>query len=130
MSQRPPPSHNSVRVLSAQRKANARAEVRNIVKVPSVMTTPIRATNTVLRKELVGGDIDHQTVLVGVDGGCYYGLDEIGSRIWGLIAQPRRVCDLTDMLTAEFEVTREQCETDVLSYLTTLAEHQLIEISP
>jgi hypothetical protein len=76
---------------------------------------------------LVSSEMDGETVLLSVETGRYYGMDPVGSRIWDLIEQPRRVSGLCEALQEEFEVEREQCERDVLSYLNELYQEGLIE---
>lgn len=79
-------------------------------------------------EELVSSDLDGETVLMSVQNGKYYGLDEIGSRIWSLIEQPRSVSELCDILLGEFDVEREQCERDVFAFLNKLAEDDLMKV--
>ena len=78
--------------------------------------------------DLVSSSLDEETVMMSVNSGKYYGLDEIGSRIWELIKQPRSVSDLCDILLEEFEVDRKQCEKDVLDFLNELAEKKLLRV--
>jgi len=89
----------------------------------------ISMNNVVARsEELVSSDLDGETVLMSVQNGKYYGLDEIGSRIWSLIEQPRFVSELCDILLGEFDVEREQCERDVSAFLNKLAEDDLMKV--
>jgi hypothetical protein len=86
--------------------------------------------NTVIAQieELVSSDLDGETVMMSVKNGKYYGMDAIGSRIWALIKQPRSVADVCNILLEEFDVDREQCERDVLSFLNKLAEDNLVKV--
>jgi hypothetical protein len=58
----------------------------------------------------------------------YYGLDQVGSRIWELVREPIRVSDLRDAIEREYDVDPQQCETDVLAFLRELAFKGLIEV--
>ena len=58
----------------------------------------------------------------------YYGLDDIGSRIWELIEHPVKVSDLIDTLLERFDVDRETCEIDVLKFLNELNEDRILEV--
>jgi len=78
--------------------------------------------------DLVSSSLDDETVMMSVNSGKYYGLDEIGSRIWELIEEPRSVSDLCDILFGEFEVDRKQCEKDVLDFLNELAKKNLLRV--
>ena len=61
-------------------------------------------------EEIVASDIDGEIVMMSIENGEYYGLDEIGSRIWELIEKPVKVSNLIDTLLERFDVDRETCE--------------------
>jgi hypothetical protein len=72
--------------------------------------------------------VDGKAVLMSVDNGTYYNMEEIGTRIWTLIEKPMRVGAVCDQLVAEFEVERPVCEADVLDLLNKLLENDLIRV--
>ena len=78
--------------------------------------------------EVVASDIDGEVVMMSIDKGKYYGLDLIASRIWELTGKPIKIADLIGLLTAEYEVTREDCQKDILPFLDELLSEKLIEI--
>ncbi len=51
------------------------------------------STETIITQieEIVASDIDGETVMMSIENGEYYGLDDIGSRIWELIEKPVKV---------------------------------------
>ena len=79
-------------------------------------------------EEIVAGDIDGEIVMMSIENGKYYGLDEIGSRIWELIEKPVKVADLIDTLVERFDEAREICERDVLKFLNELNEDNILEV--
>jgi len=87
-------------------------------------------TETVISQieEIVDSDIDGETVMMSIENGEYYGLDDIGSRIWELIEHPVKVSDLIDTLLERFDVDRETCEIDVLKFLNELNEDRILEV--
>ncbi len=87
-------------------------------------------TDTVISQieEIVDSDIDGETVMMSIENGEYYGLDDIGSRIWELIEHPVKVSDLIDTLLERFDVDRETCEIDVLKFLNELNEDRILEV--
>ena len=87
-------------------------------------------TETVISQieEVVAGDIDGETVMMSVENGKYYGLDDIGSRIWELIKKPIKVSDLIDTLIERFDVDRKTCEKDVLKFLNELNEDKILVV--
>ena len=80
------------------------------------------------RREVVSSDIDGEVVMMSIEKGNYYGLDLIASRIWELMEKRIKVADLIGALTEEYEVTREDCEKDLMPFLNDLLAQKLIEI--
>ncbi len=79
-------------------------------------------------EEIVASDIDGETVMMSIENGEYYGLDDIGSRIWELIEKPVKVSDLIDTLLERFDVDRETCKKDVLKFLNELNEDRILVV--
>lgn len=79
-------------------------------------------------EEIVASDIDGETVMMSVENGKYYGLDDIGSRIWKLIEKPIKVSDLIDTLLKKYNVGRETCEKDVLKFLNQLIDDRILQV--
>jgi hypothetical protein len=89
----------------------------------------ITVQTIVLRNpKMVTSNIDDEIVMMSVDNGEYYGLDEIGSRIWALLENPISVQQLISALMDEFEVEEETCHTDTLDFINDLFEKKLISI--
>lgn len=89
----------------------------------------IQLDSVVTRDEsLMFSDLDGETVMMSIESGKYYGLDDIGSRIWELIEQPRSVGDLCDTLLTEFEVDRDTCQQHVLEFLEELRDESIVTV--
>ncbi len=83
-------------------------------------------SRVVLSDEQVHTSLGDEAVILGLADGVYYGLDAVGARVWSLLVAPRRVSEIVDAVTEEFDVDRQRCEHDVLALLGELAEHRLI----
>lgn len=68
-----------------------------------------------------------RTVLLDARSGHYYGLDEVGSRIWSLAREGLSASDITDRLTEEYDAPRESLAHDVTEFLTHLHKSRLVE---
>jgi hypothetical protein len=79
-------------------------------------------------KEQIYCNLNEESVILNLSDGTYYGLDEIGTRIWGLIQEPRGVSEIINLLLEEYNVERDRCEHDVLALLCDLGSKGLIEI--
>jgi len=91
--------------------------------------TNIELTTSITHSDSqVFADMDGEVVMMSVEKGNYYNLDNIASRIWTLIEQPITVNALCDNLVQEFEVERDTCVQDVLPFLQELQKDNLIKI--
>ena len=59
----------------------------------------------------------------------YFGLDAVGTRIWGLIGEGVSVTAMVDTLLEEYEVERVTLEADLAELLSRLAEAGLIRFT-
>jgi hypothetical protein len=98
------------------------APARDINKNGIELQTTVRASKEQVSCELLG-----EAVILDLKNGVYYGLDEVGARIWSLVQQPRRVQDILETLLGEYEVDSERCEFDLLSLLGELKTRGLVE---
>jgi hypothetical protein len=72
--------------------------------------------------------VDGQAVLMSVDNGMYYSMDDIGTQIWALIERPTSVRAICDRLVSEYQVERATCEADVLDLLEGLLKNDLVRV--
>jgi len=78
--------------------------------------------------DLLQAQVGEELVMMSIDAGAYFGLAEVGKRIWELIERPTTVADLCARLTDEYDVPREICETETLSFLRELQGHGIINV--
>jgi len=79
--------------------------------------------------DVFANEIDGEAVMMHIQTGKYYGLDEIGSRIWELMEHKIQVKTIIEQLLKEYDVSEQQCKTDVINLLNELKQNELIEIS-
>lgn len=66
-----------------------------------------------LSKDVMVRHLEGEAVLLDLGSQRYFGLDEVGSRIWDLLAEGRALAEVVDALAAEYEVERARLEGDV-----------------
>jgi len=93
-------------------------------QIPALTTAAVVCAS----KQQVSSDLAGETVLLSLETARYFGLPGVGSRIWQLLDAPVLVSDICAALIAEYDVSREQCEADTLSFLRQLLEKGLIEV--
>ena len=89
------------------------------MKIPS--SAKITVPDGVLVQELQG-----ESVLLNVNTENYYGLDEVGTRMWAVLSEAPSIADAIDTLLDEYEVERATLESDVSDLLIELLEKKLI----
>ncbi|MBX2999489.1 MAG: PqqD family protein [Caldilineaceae bacterium] len=92
------------------------------------MTTITTDSRVVRASELLVANLDHETILLGVDQGAYYGLVGSAQRIWQQMERPRRVSEIIAALTARYEIDEEICQRETCAFLAQLADEGLIHI--
>jgi hypothetical protein len=94
---------------------------RSVDTVPAAQDAPFRRAEHVVRA--TEGD---RTVLLDPVGGEYFGLDEVGSRIWELLPAHPTAAALADRLFDEFDAPRETLAADAARLLGELAAAKLV----
>lgn len=87
--------------------------------------------NTIINKnlEIDDTDLDGEKVMMNLDKGEYFMMNEVGSRIWEIISEPVNVKGIIDTLRSEYEVDEEICKDTVVEFLGRLNSADLISIS-
>jgi hypothetical protein len=87
-------------------------------------STIISHSPSVLTAE-VGGEV----VMMSIEQGHYFGLDDIGSDIWRRLDQPRSFSDLIDGLVADYNADRAIIAADVRVLLGRMAEQDVVRLA-
>lgn len=67
-----------------------------------------------------------ETVLLDVERGRYYALNEVGSRIWALVCEGVPFGEIVDRVCAEYDVSRERGERDADVLIRQLLAESLV----
>lgn len=92
----------------------------------SALTT---ATTVVAVDDALSTTIDGETVILHLDVGKYYGLNEVGTFVWDLLQEPRSVDELCREVVDAYEVDRDRCRPDVEDLLVDLVEKDLVRLT-
>lgn len=83
---------------------------------------------TYIRNEkTITGQLDENLVMVDIEKGNYFSLNTVATRIWELLEAPLTVDDLCKKLTDEYDVSLEQCRTEIENYLSQMQELDLVQ---
>jgi hypothetical protein len=82
------------------------------------------------RAGVLAREIGGEMVLLDVEAGIYFGLNEVGTRIWSLLAEGATLGEVEERLLGELEVDRETLETDLRGLVRDLTAQGLIDVVP
>jgi hypothetical protein len=78
--------------------------------------------------DLTTAYLDGEAVILDLQSGQYYGLNEVGARIFNLVQEPRSVGDVIDQIVEEYAVETDQFKQDLLAFLESMAQRKLIKV--
>ena len=77
--------------------------------------------------EVLFQEVSGETVLLDLKSESYFGLDVVGTRMWGLLQSGSTLGEVVEALLSEYEVDRETLESDVGKLLEDLEQAGLIQ---
>jgi Coenzyme PQQ synthesis protein D (PqqD) len=83
------------------------------------------ASENVLLRELSG-----EAVLLNLDSEMYFGLDEVGYRMWTVLTASDSIAAAYDQLLIEYEVDPEQLWESLDALIGECTEHGLLQLAP
>ena len=90
----------------------------------SIINKQIRILPDVLSQEVSG-----EVVLLDLNSENYFGLDEIGTRMWQLFKEHTCLKEVYGIILEEYDVDGHQLERDLEEIITKLVEAGLVEMS-
>jgi coenzyme PQQ synthesis protein D (PqqD) len=82
-----------------------------------------RVPSSVLSREVQG-----EAILLHLDTGEYFGLNEVGARIWQLIIEKGDLGEVESAMRAEFDAGEPQISSDLDRLVDELVRKQLLEV--
>jgi hypothetical protein len=79
--------------------------------------------------DVVSREVGGELILLDLESATYFGLNEVGSRIWALLAQADSLRGVCDAIEREYAAPRERLEHDLLDLVTTLRRKGLVQIA-
>lgn len=90
---------------------------------PVTLDNRIAISDDVLAQELAG-----ETILLDLASEQYYGLDNVGTRIWQLLREHQDLKSILERLCAEYDATADRLEGDMLAFVGSLADGGLVNV--
>jgi len=90
------------------------------------MSIPLSSTITI-SSEVLAQEVDGETVLLDLQSESYFGLDEVGTRIWQLLNDHNELQKVFDIMLEEYDVNPKQLENDLNDLVGKLIDEKLIK---
>lgn len=79
--------------------------------------------------EILTSDLDGEKVMMSIKFGEYYGLGTTGSFIWDNLENPIKIESLVELITKNYNVEKDKCVNDTISFLNELLGKELIIVT-
>lgn len=79
-------------------------------------------------REQISTKLGDEEVILHLQKGTYFGLNEVGAFIWGRIQTPMAVRQILDEMLREFDVDEATCAKDLTAILRELEKKGLIKV--
>jgi hypothetical protein len=99
-----------------------RYTIRPIKKEATMTQAPVLSINLnqtiALSPDVISQEVSGETVLLDLESENYFGLDEVGTRIWQLIKETNDLNSIYNTLLGEYEVSGERLQQDLTVLLS------------
>ncbi len=82
-----------------------------------------------LTEHTVFRELSGESVLLQLDEGIYYGLDDVGTRLWQLMLEHKQLQQAFEAALAEFDVNADDLRRDLLDLAQQLVDRGLLSVS-
>lgn len=85
-----------------------------------------RAQRIRVNESVVSAELDNEMVLLNVETGIYFGLDQIGTQIWSMLVAGEDEASIIDRLLNDYDVEPDQLLTDLKEFVHLLETKGLL----
>ena len=78
--------------------------------------------------DVLVSEFGNELVLLNLRDGVYYGLEDVGARLWSLLKKPTTLPAIRDALVSEYDVEPQRCERDARALIGDLVARGLVTI--
>ena len=86
------------------------------------------STRVSIPPDVLVSSLAGESVLLNLKSEKYFGLDEVGTRMWGALTSSDSIQDAYETLLAEYDVEAERLRHDLNDLIEKLVEQDLIEV--
>jgi len=78
--------------------------------------------------EVMSTEVEGEAVLLNLEIGQYYSLDEVGTRMWALLAQHGQIEPVVQAMLDEYDAGEGELRQDLVDLVEELAAHGLLRV--
>ena len=78
--------------------------------------------------DVMTADFSPDVVLLNLQDGVYYSVEDVGARVWTLLQTPIALGAILDAIATEFDVDRAQSDRDVRAFVQQLVDRGLAAV--
>ncbi len=82
-----------------------------------------------IAEDVLFRELDGESVILNLKSERYFGLDEVGTRMWEVLSSCESIEDAYEVLLSEYNVVPEQLRNDLYKLIENLVEHGLVNVS-
>jgi hypothetical protein len=79
-------------------------------------------------EDVIFRELDGEAIILNLATGMYFGLDQIGTRLWAGVSDAGTLRVAVDRLDGEYDVRRDQLEADALDLARQLMDKGLLQV--
>ena len=83
---------------------------------------------TINKDNVVSRELEGEAVMLNLESGVYFGLDEVGTRIWALIQEHGALRKVFEVMQREYDVAPPTLESDLLRLVEELRAKGLVNV--
>ena len=87
------------------------------------------STKAKIHKDVLFREIEGEAVILNLATGIYFGLEQLGTKIWHLIQKGSHLKDILKSLLKEYEVDESRCREDLLKLIRALQKNGLVQVT-
>jgi hypothetical protein len=85
-------------------------------------------TEVVVVRNQISCEVEREMVVLHLQEGVYYSLNEVAARVWSLIQVPCTIREIRNALLADYDAEPTACTQDLLDLIDRLRDWKLIEL--
>lgn len=83
-----------------------------------------------INDEIDATDLNGERVMMNLEKGKYFALNDVGSRIWNIIEEEKEIAvqKIIDKLLDEYDVQNDTCRNAVVNFINKLRDEELVVV--